>query len=475
MRLRSTNCGARTTARRWSPPPVSSVTSTSAPGSAVRIISRTSSRSTATRPILCARSAALGGWNSVRLARGDLHHLVDLAELDSRSSQRLAALDLGAVDRLPALVGHVVGAALGHERVDGIASRAGRLRYAAGLEVLEQAVDGVLGVLLVRAYHSARPAFDPPDPLLPGLVPAAIAGDHPAGLVGDHAAPIVERDAVDRHALVADRAQDEPRLDRLALPGVAGPERPRLVAMELVAPHHDALDAAVALDLDRRREEAQHDSPRLALGLLARELVQDLDVLARGDAGLRLEVGAAELVELELRRVDVDVGVNHLAQLAQLGVRERGLHRPAATEDDDLLDRAAGERVDRVIGGVGDGELVARQREHPRHVRGDVAVPDHDRALAREVELEVCVVGVGVVPADKSGRRPAPGEVFAGDPKMAVGLGAVGVDHGLVALGELGWRDVAPELDVAEEPVPVARGGLLVHPDHRLDLGMVGR
>ena len=86
-------------------------------------------------------------------------------------------------------------------------------------------------------------------------------------------------------------------------------------------------------------------------------------------------------------RVDDDVGLGHLAELAHLGVGEGGLGGPAAAEHDDLLDPALGERLDRVVGGVGALQLLARQGEHAGDVGGDVAVADHDHALAGEVEL----------------------------------------------------------------------------------------
>ena len=63
------------------------------------------------------------------------------------------------------------------------------------------------------------------------------------------------------------------------------------------------------------------------------------------------------------------------------------------------------------------------QREHPRDVERDVAVPDDDRALVGEVELEVLEVGVAVVPGDELGRGPRAREVLAGDAR-AVGRSA---------------------------------------------------
>ena len=83
-------------------------------------------------------------------------------------------------------------------------------------------------------------------------------------------------------------------------------------------------------------------------------------------------------------------------------------------------------------------------------------------------------VGVGVVPVDELGRRVRSGQVLAGDPEPAVGCGAVGVDDGVVTVGELGHGDLAADLDVAEEAKALAGRGPLIDADHRLDLRMVG-
>ena len=137
--------------------------------------------------------------------------------------------------------------------------------------------------------------------------------------------------------------------------------------------------------------------------------------LRGGDLALALDRARAVGVELHVLGVDDHVGVGQLAQLAQLGVGERGLGGPAAADDHDLLDRALGHHLDRVVGGVGDLELLARQHEHARDVHGHVAVADHHGALAGEVELEVAEVRVAVVPGDELGGGPAAGQVLARD------------------------------------------------------------
>ena len=59
------------------------------------------------------------------LARG-LEQLLEAAQLHARAALRLARALLGAVDRLPARVGHVVGPALGEQLLERVAVGIGR-------------------------------------------------------------------------------------------------------------------------------------------------------------------------------------------------------------------------------------------------------------------------------------------------------------------------------------------------------------
>ena len=164
-----------------------------------------------------------------------LDQLVHAAELDPRAAVRLAGLDLGRVDRLPALEGDVVGLALVEQGLDR-ASVAGELGLGdlPGLEVREELVDGLLGVLLVGPDHAGGAPLDPADRVEARDL-LAIAVVDAARLVVDQAAALVEGDALDRDPLVADRAQDQAALDRLALAGVDGTDPAGLVPLELVA------------------------------------------------------------------------------------------------------------------------------------------------------------------------------------------------------------------------------------------------
>ena len=128
-----------------------------------------------------------------------------------------------------------------------------------------------------------------------------------------------------------------------------------------------------------------------------------------------------------------------------------------------------------MIGHVCALELGGRDREHPRDVHRDVAVPDHDRPLAAQIELALAVVGVAVVPGDELGRGDASGEILARDPHPLVGLGTDRVDDRVVAGRQVLVRDVAAQLDVPEEAKAGASSGLLEHARHGLDVRVIGR
>ena len=182
------------------------------------------------------------------------------------------------------------------------------------------------------------------------------------------------------------------------------------------------------------------------------------------------------LVELEVGRVDVHVGARQFAELAQLGVGERRLGRAAPSEHHDLLDRRAGERLERVVGRVGRGELAGIENQHPGDVDRDVAVADHHGTLrGLRSNPEVARVRMAVVPVDELGRAVRARSVLARDAEPVVVGDADRIDDRVVALEQLGAGDVVAEGDAAEEAKARLQRRLLVHARDRLDLRVVGR
>ena len=80
-----------------------------------------------------------------------------------------------------------------------------------------------------------------------------------------------------------------------------------------------------------------------------------------------------------------------------------------------------------------------------------------------------------VVPADQLNRGDAARQVLARNPQRLVGLSTDGVNHRVVALGELAGLHMLADHQVAEEPEPWVRRGLLELCTDRLDLRVIGR
>src|SRR4051812_48354993 len=198
--------------------------------------------------------------------RGDglrgVEELVPRYDLHARPAERLAARALERVDRLPARVDDAAHTAFVEERVDGLGGLAGVVRQTAGLDVLEQQLDGLRRVLLVRADDARRPALDPARAVRPRDV-FAVVGEDAAGVVADRAARLVERNVGQGHTAVADAAEHETARDRLALVRSDG-DNAILTRLEPVAHDLDRLDALLAVDRDRGGEEAQVQRLRLA-------------------------------------------------------------------------------------------------------------------------------------------------------------------------------------------------------------------
>ena len=92
-------------------------------------------------------------------APSHLEHLRDVRELHARAAVGLAERLLVGVDPLPARVVDVLGSALVDEGLEVVVDR--RCGQTTGLEVLEQRVDGLVRILLVRTDDPGGPALDP--------------------------------------------------------------------------------------------------------------------------------------------------------------------------------------------------------------------------------------------------------------------------------------------------------------------------
>src|SRR5213083_1623617 len=120
---------------------------------------------------------------------------------------------LGLVDRLPVLEADVADALLLQEILDGHRVRAPRAQQLLALDVLEEVLDRLQGVFLVRPDYARGTTLDPAG----GVVAGVVGVEDAAALVEDQAALLVKGHALDRDAGVADGAEDEPALELFAL------------------------------------------------------------------------------------------------------------------------------------------------------------------------------------------------------------------------------------------------------------------
>jgi len=348
------------------------------------------------------------------------------------------------------------------------------LGQAALFDVFQDPGSGFLCVGLVGADDPGGAALDPAHHIFAGDGrPGAVHDASP--VVGDDAAGAVEGHARQGDAVVADGAEDHPDPDDLVIVGVARAHLAVALVADFVLDELDSLDAISPHDLDRRHEEAQRDRFRLVGGWILRDVFQRLII----PLGVAIRAGEnvflAHRVELDLRRIDPDIGVVHLFEFFDLGIGELGLNRSAPPEQEDLLHVAVQQRLEGVIGDVRILQLARRARQHPHHVDCDVSVADHRDAFLREIELQIAIVRVGVVPADELRRGMAARQILTRDIHAAVGLRADGIHDRVVAPGEIVVRDVLAEGDVPEEAEAGMLGDAVVDLRDRFDLLVVGR
>src|SRR5699024_3380863 len=143
---------------------------------------------------------------------------------------------------------------------------------------------------------------------------------------------------------------------------------------------------------------------------------------------------------------DDDLDVFGVVQLLELQGGELRLRRPAAAEDVDLLDRAAGEVLVHVVRDFGDLELVGGLGEDARDVEGDVADADHADPLFGEAPV-AGEVRVAVVETDELAGAVGTLQLGAGDTQLAVAGGAGGEDDRVVVVPHLVDGDVLADLD----------------------------
>ena len=301
----------------------------------------------------------------------------------------------------------------------------------AGAAVFDDLLRRRRAVRLIRADDARRAALDPADRVEAGFDPA-VAVAAPAA---------VERHAVDRIGMIADRRDHQAAGD---VEGLAGADRPAVFDPRLL--HPDAFDPLAAQDLDRAGAETEMH----ALGAAARfhggEVVQGRQI-APGHAQIPVAQRGGKIlrhVRRQLRRVQHRGAVLELAHLAQFDIAEFGMVRRAPAEHIDVADRRGVDCRGGIVGQIGRRHLLRRLGQNPGDVDRDVAHADHRDRLRLQRRIEIAEIRMAVVPADEGGDPQHARLVVAGNPERPVDRGA-GRQHNRVIHGaQRAQADIVP-------------------------------
>ncbi len=182
---------------------------------------------------------------------------------------------------------------------------------------------------------------------------------------------------------------------------------------------------------------------------------------------------AARQIKLKIVRIHDRVAVRQLPEFPQVRMRELRLRRTAASDNVDVSNPALGQYLESVRGNIGTPQLIRRLGENPADIDRDVSLTDDDGLLMRQIESQVAVIGMAVIPADKFACRVAACQMFPGYPHRSVGMRSAGEHDGVITILELLHADVAPDRDIAEESKPRRFGNSLVDGNGLLELRVV--
>ena len=401
------------------------------------------------------------------------------------AAQRPGQLSLGLLHPQPHVVGDRANSAPGErlfQRLDpgsgwrrrrvrvpehaGPGQRRIRTRGDAG-QVGEQAADGLGRIGLVGADHAGRTALEPPGHVLAGQW-APVRAEHPPGGVRHDGVALVERDAVQRDALIADRPEHQLRVKGLQFPSALE----RTAPVEAGALQHDPGDPVGAGNLHRPQPEPDGERPlgtvlRPAGGLrtlpgcravsaLPRRPFPDHDHVA-ADTAVRLGerralAGPVEGVRVGLGGRDDDLDAGQLTQLTQLLGGELGVRGAAPPDHVHLTNLAGLQSLQHRLGHVGAVQVGRVPGQDPGHIHRDVPDADDRNRLSVQNERAGPDVRVPAVPVDEVGGRVAARQVLARNAEPPVPHRPGRVDHRVVSRQQVVAGHILAQVHAAEKP-----------------------
>ncbi|SKS08073.1 Uncharacterised protein [Mycobacteroides abscessus subsp. abscessus] len=121
----------------------------------------------------------------------------------------------------------------------------------------------------------------------------------------------------------------------------------------------------------------------------------------RGDGGIQravIECLSGIGRHAKVIPVDLDADVAQLGEREKLWCRVGGMCDISAGQDGYLADLALVQGFEYVRGDIGSAQFVGSECQDARHIQCDIAVPDDHRMVNRQVDGDVCLIWVPVVP-----------------------------------------------------------------------------
>ena len=114
-----------------------------------------------------------------------------------------------------------------------------------------------------------------------------------------------------------------------------------------------------------------------------------------------MRVFGGEVTDCDVAAIAGRIAGLKFEKLAQLLAAEPGLGWRAAADDVNIADTAFGEGFQRMTGDIGPAQFVRCFRQDARDIERDVAMADDRHGFAVEIEVDLAVVRMAIVPGDE--------------------------------------------------------------------------
>ena len=168
--------------------------------------------------------------------------------------------------------------------------------------------------------------------------------------------------------------------------------------------------------------------------------MQALQIRLRG--AICFDVNQAGRIKFDVVRIDDYIHPFQRPQFLDLRGRKCCLRCATSPHYHHLANLALAQLLQRMVGDIGFLHGIRRQDQHARHIHRDVAVADHDGPLTGEVNGQIAIIRMPIIPAYERESWKGIGQLFARDAHTSISLCANRIDDLIVELLEFRMMDI---------------------------------